>query len=150
MTKEMKAPPKKVGSARSNVYIAHFIRARLIFLAPVPISPGLGLPFQTGRARVKFWFGRDNIYYRKVLYTTKFTRAGRFFGYAYHFYPSPYQKFSVVQMGLQTACHDNSNPPKSQISPYHGNSDPQKTQTPPYHKTSHPVNPLMLRFLAAY
>ena len=59
MTKEMKAPPKKAGSA-PNVYTTHFIRARLIFLAPVPISPGLGLPFHKGRARVKFWFGRDN------------------------------------------------------------------------------------------
>ena len=53
MTKEMKAPPKKVGSA-PNVYTTHFIRARLILLASVPISPGLGLPFHKGRARVKF------------------------------------------------------------------------------------------------
>ena len=57
--------------------------------------PGLGLPSQKSRARVKFWFGRANIWYCKVLYTTKFTRA-ELFGYAYHFYPSPHQKFSVL------------------------------------------------------
>ena len=76
MTKEMKAPPKNVGSAPSNVDTTHFIRARLIFLAPsVPISAGLGLPFQKGRARVKIWFGRDKIWDGKVIYTTKFTRS---------------------------------------------------------------------------
>ena len=100
MTKEMKAPPKKVGSARSNVYTTHFIRARLIFLAPVPISPGLGLPSQKSRARVKFWFGRDNIWYCKVVYTTKFTRA-ELFGYAYHFYPSPYKNFPYCKWGFR-------------------------------------------------
>ena len=89
MTKEMKAPLKKVGSARSNVYTAHFIRARLIFLAPVPISPGLGLPFQKGRARVKFWFDRDKIWYGKVLYTTKFTRAEPFFWVGVPFLSQP-------------------------------------------------------------
>ena len=92
MTKEMKAPPKKVGSARSNVYTTHFIRARLIILAPIPISPGLGLPFQKGRARVKFWFGRDNIWYCKVLYTTKFTRAEPFFWVRVLFLSEPVPK----------------------------------------------------------
>ena len=86
-TKQMKAPPKKVGSAQSNVYTTHFIRARLIFLAP-----GLGLLFQKGQARVKFWFGRDNIWYCKVLYTTKFTRAEPFFWVLVPFLSEPVPK----------------------------------------------------------
>ena len=68
-------------------------RARPIFLAPVPISPGLGLPFEKGRAWVKFWFGRDKIWYGKAIYTTKFTRAEPFFWDAYHFYPSRTKNF---------------------------------------------------------
>ena len=75
----MKAPSIKAGSARLSVYTTHFIRARLIFVAPVPISPVLGLPFQKGRARVKFWFGKGKIWYGKIIYTTKFTRAEPFF-----------------------------------------------------------------------
>ena len=94
--RDERAAPKKVGSVRLNVYTTHFIRARLIFLAPVLISPGLGLPFQKGRARVKFWFGKDKIWYGKVIYTTKFTRAEPFCWVRVPFLSEPYQKFSVV------------------------------------------------------
>ena len=63
------------------VYTTHFIRAGLVFPAPVPILPVLGLPFQKVRARVRFWSGTGEIWYGKVIYTVKFypSRA-TFFG----------------------------------------------------------------------
>ena len=48
-------------------------------MAPVPISPRRRLPFQKGPARIKFWFGKDKIWYGKIIYATKFTRAEHIF-----------------------------------------------------------------------
>ena len=79
LTKEMKTIPIKAGSAWLNIYITRFILASLIFVAPIPISPGLRLPFQKSQTQVKFWFGRDKIWYGKIIYTTKFTQAEPFF-----------------------------------------------------------------------
>ena len=67
------------GSARLIVYTTNFIRAGLVFLVHVPILPVLGLPFEQVQARVKFWFGTDEIRYGKVIYTAKFIRAEPFF-----------------------------------------------------------------------
>lgn len=83
----MKAPPIKAGSAQLSVYTTHLIQARVKFVAPVPISPVLGLPFQKGQAWDKIWYG-------KVIYTTKFTRAEPFvFLYVCHFYLSRAKNF---------------------------------------------------------
>ena len=64
-----------------TVYTTHFIWAALLFPAPVPILPVLGLPFEKVRAPVKFWSGTGEIWYGKVIYTVKFypSRA-TFFG----------------------------------------------------------------------
>ena len=79
LTTVTKARQEKIGLARSIVYTTHFVRAGPSFWERVPISPVLGLPFQKGRARVKFWVGRDKIWYGKIIYTTEFTRAEPFF-----------------------------------------------------------------------
>ena len=64
-----------------TVYTTHFIRAGLLFPAPVPILPVLGLPFQKVRARVKFWSGTGKIWYGKVIYTVKsYPSRATFFG----------------------------------------------------------------------
>ena len=67
LTTVTKACQEKIGLARSIVYTTHFLRAGPSFWERVPISPVLGLPFQKGRVRVKFWFGRDKIWYGKII-----------------------------------------------------------------------------------
>ena len=64
-----------------TVYTTHFVRAGLVFPAPVLILPVFGLPLQKVRARVKFWSGTGEIWYGKVIYIAKFypSRA-TFFG----------------------------------------------------------------------
>ena len=46
--KEVTARQEKTGMARFTVYTAHFIRAGLVFLVRVPMSPVLGLLFLEG------------------------------------------------------------------------------------------------------
>ena len=77
LTTVTKARQEKIGLAWLIVYTTHFVRAGPRFWECVPISPVLGLPFQKGGARVKFWVGRDKIWYGKIIYTTKFTRVTR-------------------------------------------------------------------------
>ena len=75
--KEIMARDEKTSWLGSvTVYTTHFIRAGLVFPAPV-----LRLPFQKVRSQVKFWSGRGEIWYGKVIYTVKFypSRA-TFFG----------------------------------------------------------------------
>ena len=102
LLKEITARKEKTSWLGSvTVYTTHFIRAGLVFPAPVPILPVLGLPLYGGqftlstplinqifvlpfhkvRARLKFWSGTGEIWYGKVIYTLKFypSRA-TFFG----------------------------------------------------------------------
>ena len=74
-TKGAEGSSENVGSARAIVYTGHFIRAGFFFLVQVPILPVLGLPIQKARARVKVWFGTDEIRCGKVVYSVKFIRA---------------------------------------------------------------------------